>query len=161
MGGYVALTFARKYSKRVNGLALVSSQTAADTAERKEGRYKTAAEVEEKGVKIVADAMTEKLSRNQSVRDVVRPLIERQSKNGIAGALRAMADREDSIDLISTFKFPVVLVHGDADELIPIERAREVKAAFPRVHLKELPGVGHMPMMEAPEKTAEALKLLK
>lgn len=161
MGGYVALAFARKYPSRVTGLVLVSSQTAADTPERKEGRYKTAAEVEEKGVGIVADAMTDKLSPNQSVRDFIRPLIKNQSRGGVAGALRAMAEREDLTGLISSFKFPVVLIHGDADELIPVERAREVKAAFPPVHLKELPGAGHMPMMEMPEKTAEALRLLK
>lgn len=161
MGGYVALAFARKYPSRITGLALVSSQTAADTPERKEGRYKTAAEVEEKGVGIVADAMTDKLSPSQSVRDFIHPLIKKQSKDGVTWSLRAMAEREDSTDLISSFKFPVVLIHGDADELIPVDRAREVKAAFPPVHLKELPGAGHMPMMEMPEKTAEALRLLK
>ena len=161
MGGYVALAFAQKYPSRVKGLGLVSSQTVADTQERKEGRYKTAADVEEKGVGIVAGAMTDKLSPSQSVRDFVRPLIKEQSKDGVAGALRAMAEREDSTDLIPSLKFPIVLIHGDADELIPVERAREVKAAFPRIHLKELPGAGHMPMMEMPEKTAEALRLLK
>lgn len=161
MGGYVALAFARKYPSRVTGLALVSSQTAADTPERREGRYKTAVDVEEKGVGIVADAMTDKLSPSQNVRDFIRPLINGQSRGGVAGALRAMAGREDSTDLIPNFKFPVVLIHGDADELIPVDRAREVKVAFPWVHLKELSGAGHMPMMEMPGKTAEALGLLK
>lgn len=161
MGGYVALAFAKKYPDQVSGLALVSSQVLADPPDRKEGRYKTAADVEQKGVGVVAAAMTDKLSSNQNIRDIVRPLIERQSKSGVMGALKAMAEREDSTALLSTFEFPVVLIHGDADELISIDRAREVKAAFPNAHLKELPGVGHMPMMEAPQKTAEALRLLK
>jgi pimeloyl-ACP methyl ester carboxylesterase len=44
--------------------------------------------------------------------------------------------------------------------LIPIERAREVKTAIPRAHLVELKGVGHMPMMDAAEETAKALRHL-
>lgn len=161
MGGYVVLAFAKKFPERVLGLALVSSQIAADAPERKEGRYKTAADVEEKGVGIVAEAMTDKLSASQSVRDVVRPLIERQSKNGVAGALKAMAEREDMTAWVPSFKFPVVLLHGDADELISIDRAREVKAVLPSAQLVELSSAGHLPMMEMPGKTADTLRLLK
>jgi pimeloyl-ACP methyl ester carboxylesterase len=142
-------------------LALVSSQIAADAPERKEGRYKTAADVEEKGVGIVAQAMTDKLSASQSVRDVVRPLIERQSKSGVVGALKAMAEREDMTASVPSFKFPMVLLHGDADELISVDRAREVKAILLSAQLVELPGAGHLPMMEMPAKTADVLRLFK
>lgn len=160
MGGYVALAFAKKYTAQVSGLALVSSQVLADPAERKEGRYKTAKEVAEKGI-AVASAMTDKLSSNQETRDIVRPLIERQSIAGVVGALKAMAEREDATGSLSAFTFPIILIHGNADELIPIDRAREVKSARPASHLTELQGAGHLPMMDAPEETAEALKLLK
>lgn len=161
MGGYVALAFAKVFPDRVKGLALISSQAAGDTLERKEGRYKTASDVAEKGVQIVADAMTDKLSPSQSVRDIVRPLIVRQSATGVAGALKAMAEREDLTSFIVSFKAPLVLLHGDADELIPMERAREIKSLLPSAHLVELAGAGHMPMMEMPKETAAALKKLK
>jgi len=71
-----------------------------------------------------------------------------------------MAERMDFTSLLPTFTFPVVLIHGDADALIPIDRAREVKAAIPNAYLVEINGAGHMPMIEAKEKTAEALKHL-
>ena len=128
MGGYVALAFAKKYPQRVSGLGLVSSQTAADAPERKEGRYKTAADVAEKGVSVVAEAMTPKLSADASVQAVVRGVIEKQSKSGVIGALKAMAEREDFMPYLSSVKFPVVLIHGDADVLIPIDRAKEVNS---------------------------------
>jgi pimeloyl-ACP methyl ester carboxylesterase len=54
----------------------------------------------------------------------------------------------------------VVIVHGDSDSLIPIERAREIKAALPQSYLVEIQGAGHMPMMEAAEETAQALRHL-
>ena len=161
MGGYIALAFAKAFPKRVTGLALVSSQAAKDTPERKEGRYKTAADVAQKGVQIVADAMTDKLSPSQTVRDVIRPLIGKQSVTGVAGALKAMAEREDMTSFLAAFERPLILTHGDADELIPIERAREIKALVPSAHLLELVGAGHMPMMEMPVETASALRKLK
>jgi 3-oxoadipate enol-lactonase len=161
MGGYVALAFAKAFPDRISGLSLVASQAMGDTPERKDGRYKTAADVHEKGVQIVAAAMTDKLSPNQRVRDFVRPLIGRQSVSGVAGALKAMAEREDLTSFLASFKLPLVLIHGDADELIPIDRAREIKALVPAAHLVELSGAGHMPMMEQPERTAEALQQLK
>jgi pimeloyl-ACP methyl ester carboxylesterase len=71
-----------------------------------------------------------------------------------------MAERVDSTPLLSTLHVPVVLVHGDADALIPVDRAREVKAALPSAYLVEINGAGHMPMMENAEKTAEALQHL-
>ena len=161
MGGYIALAFAKAFPERVTGLALVSSQTASDTPERKEGRYKTAADVSQKGVQIVADGMTDKLTPNQNVRDVIRPLIAKQSVAGVTGALKAMAEREDLTSFLASFGQPLVLIHGDADELIPVERAREIKSLVPSAHLVELRGGGHMPMMEMPVETATALKKIK
>lgn len=161
MGGYIALAFAKAFPERVTGLALVSSQTASDTPERKEGRYKTAADVSQKGVQIVADGMTDKLTPNQSVRDVIRPLIAKQSVAGVTGALKAMAEREDLTSFLASFGQPLVLIHGEADELIPVERAREIKSLVPSAHLVELRGGGHMPMMEMPVETTTALKKLK
>lgn len=160
MGGYIALAFAQAFPQRVNGLALISSQAAGDTPERKEGRYKTTADVTEKGVGLVAAAMTDKLSSNTNVRDFVRALMERQKVDGVTGALKAMAERVDMTSFIASFQPPLVLLHGDADELISMDRAKEIKALVPTAHLVELAGVGHMPMMEAPQQTATALKHL-
>jgi pimeloyl-ACP methyl ester carboxylesterase len=160
MGGYVALAFARAYPLRLRGLGLVSSQVLADKPEGREGRYKTAASVAENGVQVVAEAMTPKLSADAKVQARVRSLIEQQTPAGVIGALKAMAGRPDSSDLLSSLSVPLVLIHGDADVLIPIERAREVQTAVPHARMFALGGVGHMPMLEAPSQVAEALKTL-
>ena len=160
MGGYVALAFAKKYPQRVSGLGLVSSQAVADSPEGKDRRYQTAADVAEKGVGVVAEAMTPKLSADASVQAFVRDVIVKQSKSGVIGALKAMAEREDLMAYLSSVTFPVVLIHGNADVLIPIERAKEIKAVLPSAQLVELQGAGHMPMMEFARETAEGLKFL-
>jgi pimeloyl-ACP methyl ester carboxylesterase len=160
MGGYIALAFAREFGSKVAGLGLVSSQVAADTPERKAARQATARQVMEQGAEGVAEGMTPKLSPEARVQSQVREVIARQRPLGLSVALDAMAGRLDSTDVLRSFKLPVVIVHGEADELIPVDRAREMKALVPAAHYLELPGGGHMPMMENPPAVAEALRFL-
>jgi pimeloyl-ACP methyl ester carboxylesterase len=160
MGGYAALAFFRAYPARVRGLGLVASQALADKQEAREGRYKTAESVAANGVSVVAEAMTPKLTADAGLRGFIHALIEQQTPAGVIGALRAMAERPDSTDLLPSLNIPVALIHGDADGLIPSERAREMQAAVPHAKLSLLPGAGHLPMMEFPQAVADALKSL-
>jgi len=160
MGGYVSLAFANAYPKRVLGLGLVASQVLADTPDRKQGRYEAAEEILKTGVEPVAKAFSPKLTPDKRVQAYVYGLIAGQRPAGLAGALKAMAERDDSTSILSGFKFPVAIIHGDLDALIPIQRAQEIKAAIPHATLTELLGVGHMPMLEDPQATATALKNL-
>ncbi|MGB7873114.1 MAG: alpha/beta hydrolase, partial [Anaerolineales bacterium] len=114
MGGYVALAFAGAYPERVSGLGLVASQALADPPERKQGRYDAAAEIMKTGVEPVAESMSGKLTPDKRVQAYVRDLIAAQRPAGLAGSLKAMAERDDSTSILSSFQFPVVLVHGEA-----------------------------------------------
>lgn len=161
MGGYIALAFVRNYPKRVLGLSLIASQALGDTPERKQGRYATADEIMRTGVQTVVESMTPKLTPDNRVQAFVRGLIAAQQPVGLANAMKAMAERPDSTSLLPSIKFPIVVIHGAADELIPVERAREVKAAIEHAYLTELEGTGHMPMLENPRETATTLKKLQ
>jgi 3-oxoadipate enol-lactonase len=116
--------------------------------------------VEANGIGNVVEAMAPKFTSDEKLQAYARASMKRQQPAAYISTLRAMAERADSTPLLATFNFPLVVLHGDEDSLIPIDRAREVKAALPQAHLAEIPGAGHMPMMEAKEKTAEALKRL-
>lgn len=160
MGGYISLAFARAYPERVLGLGLVASQALADPPERKQGRYDAAVEIMKTGVGPVAESMSVKLTPDERVQTFVRNLIAVQRPVGLAGTLKAMAERDDSTAILSGLRFPVAIVHGEIDELIPVQRAQEIKADIPHAIFTELSGVGHMPMMENPQATATALKNL-
>lgn len=160
MGGYVALAFAKKYPERVTGLALISSQTRSDTPEGRLGRFKTAEEVMEKGVSVL-EPMSFKLTSDRRVQNFARALVARQNSAGVIGALRAMAERDDNLSVLTEADYPIVLIHGVADLMIPIDRAREIKQAVEVAYLVELPGAGHMPMLELSRETAGILKFLK
>jgi len=160
MGGYVSLAFAKAYPQRMRALGLVASQAFADTPEKKAGRYQTADRVSANGVGEVAESMPALLTTDTELQAMLKRLILRQKPEGVARALRAMANRPDLSGFLSDFDFPVIIAHGSADKLIPIERARETKAAVKKGLLVEIEGMGHMPMMEAPVKTADAIKTL-
>lgn len=160
MGGYVALAYTKLYPERVSGLGLVSTQTLADPPDRKEGRYKSAAEVAEKGIGGVVETMVSKFTADERLQRASREIMQRQQPAAYIGALKAMAERMDTSSLLAKIKTPVVVIHGDADSLISIDRAREMKTAAPHAYFVELKGVGHLPMMEAVKETAEALKHL-
>ena len=161
MGGYAALALAGKYPQRVSGLALISSQAAADTSERKAGRYKTAQDVGDGGTGVVVDGMTPKFSDNAETQKYVREVMLRQKPSGMIGGLEAMAEREDRNSILASLQVPLALIHGDADTLIPVDKAREIKSSVASATLVELSGVGHLPMVDAPKETAEAIKILK
>jgi pimeloyl-ACP methyl ester carboxylesterase len=52
---------------------------------------------------------------------------------------------------------PVLLVHGDRDRLVPVATARAAARANPAWELAVLPGVGHVPQLEAPAETAQTV----
>jgi pimeloyl-ACP methyl ester carboxylesterase len=156
MGGYVALAFADAYPHRTRGLALVASQAAADAPERKAGRYAQAQKIADEGIGETVAAMTDKLSADERVRKFVHDLMRKQKPAGYIGSLKAMAERADTLSVLEKNSFPLLIVHGGADGLIPL--SREIPLKVPRTRMVELEGVGHMPMMESPREVAEALK---
>jgi len=160
MGGYIALAFARNYPEKVKGLGLIATQALADPQERKEGRYKSVADVAEKGIGGVVDVMTTKFTSDEKLQEFARKSMEEQQPAAYIGGLKAMAERLDSTSLLASMEYPVVIVHGKADALIPFERGQEMKDAIPHAHFVEIEDAGHLPMLEAVQETADGLKQL-
>ena len=52
---------------------------------------------------------------------------------------------------------PVLLIHGTEDRLVPVAAARAAARANPAWSLCEFPGVGHVPQLEVPRQTADAV----
>jgi pimeloyl-ACP methyl ester carboxylesterase len=60
-------------------------------------------------------------------------------------------------DLIRSVTAPVLLIHGEQDRLVPVEAARRVAAANPGWETEWLPGVGHTPQLEVPDRLVERI----
>jgi pimeloyl-ACP methyl ester carboxylesterase len=51
---------------------------------------------------------------------------------------------------IDSVRCPVLVLHGLLDRLVPVEAVRRAARAHPAWSLVVLPGVGHVPQLEAP-----------
>jgi len=52
---------------------------------------------------------------------------------------------------VERIELPALVVHGDADLIVPVENGRRLAARLPNAELVELPGRGHNLMLEDPE----------
>jgi len=157
MGGYISLAFARLYPERLAGLGLVSTQARTDTPERREARYDSAKAVSAQGTSFAANTLTPKYSDVSDVREKVREMILNTPVNGVVGSLFGMAERVDSRETLRNMQVPTMVVAGEADALFPQEVMRELADLLPRTRWYPIPNAGHMPMMEIPERVAEAV----
>lgn len=57
----------------------------------------------------------------------------------------------------SSISAPVLLVHGDRDQLVPVTAARETARHHPTWRYIELRGVGHLPQLQVPDQLATHL----
>jgi pimeloyl-ACP methyl ester carboxylesterase len=53
---------------------------------------------------------------------------------------------------------PVLLLHGTADAIVPIEGSRALLQLLPDAELLELDGVGHVPTMTRPDEVVDAIR---
>lgn len=158
MGGYVALNFAKNYSERLHGLALIASHVYADLAEKKEQRLHQIEELAYEPPIKIFDGMLNGLTRNNKVKQFCREIIENCDPKGMQGVLYAMANREASKEIDKKMDQPVLLVTGMDDHFISLEKSREIAEKINTQWLIEVEDAGHMVMMEEPDETASALK---
>ena len=53
---------------------------------------------------------------------------------------------------------PTLVIHGDADEMIPVQNGRLIASLIDRARLEIFEGVGHLFFWEQPERSAELLR---
>lgn len=60
--------------------------------------------------------------------------------------------------IVSQITIPTLILHGDADRILPTDASRWLAAHMPQNHLHILPGAGHAPMMTYPQAVAAAIE---
>ncbi len=160
MGGYVSLALLRRDPGRVLGLLLADSQVGADDEAGRAARETLAQEVLVAGTEVLIERQLPRLlaaSAPEEVRARVAEMLRASSPAGVAAALRGMALRADSRDILSRFGGPTLVVVGALDTLTPPERARAMASLVPQATLVEIPRAGHLCNLEAPELFNDAL----
>jgi YbgC/YbaW family acyl-CoA thioester hydrolase len=165
MGGYVAFEFLRNWRSRVRGLVLLSTRAEADTPEGRRARDAAAAVARERGPSAVAEVMLPKvmspatIAGRPEVVERVRELMAGTPVSGLVGALAAMRDRSGSESLLPTLaSLPTLVLVGEMDGLTTPDEARAMAQLIPGARLTIIRGAGHLPPVEQPAATTEALR---
>jgi 3-oxoadipate enol-lactonase len=157
MGGYVAFAFLRKYPERVQALILADTRPQPDAPEGKAARFQSALTAQERGAGAIAEAMLGRLLSQKSTDEKpelvqrVRGIIEGTPVQGIAGDLMAMAERPDSVDMLSSIKVPTLVVVGEVDGLTPPADSQLMAERIAGSRLEVIPAAAHLANMEEPE----------
>jgi pimeloyl-ACP methyl ester carboxylesterase len=165
MGGYISFEIMRQAPERVLKLALLSTHARPDTPEQTAQRRAFAAQASTLSSEAFAALIA------PTLRTLLHPahqndpaLGERDVRMGrtvgpeaLARQLKAVIGRVDSRPSLPAIAVPTLVLVGDGDPLIPIDRAEEMAAAIPAAQLVVVPECGHISTLEQPESVNRAL----
>jgi pimeloyl-ACP methyl ester carboxylesterase len=162
MGGYIAFEILRQAPDRVAKLALVNTQARPDTPEATERRRRQIAAVKAGGFDDGIDALYPGFvhpSRHGDavLRKLVREIAEDVGPDAFMRQLTAIMGRPDSRPTLAWIKCPTLVLTGDEDNTIPNSLSKEMADGIPGAKLVILPRCGHLPQVEQPQATADAL----
>jgi len=186
MGGAVSLLAAAAHPEAVRGVVLVDPALPVP-AQRPDARVAAAfllylsPFVGEAGLRAIAARQTPRQSVERVIRacyadpgrareDVLAastalaterrrmPGTERSLVTAARSLVALLARRTAYRATISSVAAPVLLVHGEADRLVPVAAARKAAAERPEWSTVFLPGVGHTPQLESPDAVTDAIR---
>jgi pimeloyl-ACP methyl ester carboxylesterase len=158
-GGFIALRLALRHPERVVGLVLLDSQAGVELAE-KLVEYEAMRSVwEEDGPSELMGGMVAAiiLGAYAGNPDWVARWIVRYPK-GLGQIYRTLMDRDDITDRLGEIKAPALVVHGDEDAAIPMERAEILCAGLSGCEgVAVIAGGSHSANLNRPEAVNAAI----
>ncbi len=161
MGGYMALAFAEKYPERVQGLILYHSTATADTEERRKQRRKTIEELKTQGSAPFIEKQLPKMVATTYPSDKTQTLVARYLNlpaDALIAGLKAIAGRPDRTNVLQAAKFPILIVLGREDQLIPYEKTAQLADLSDKISVVAIENAGHLSMIEQPEASVQATR---
>jgi pimeloyl-ACP methyl ester carboxylesterase len=165
MGGYVAMSFLRRYPDRISALVLANTKPTPDTPEARRNRERVAAELAESGtpepllgmVNILLSSSTRE--RDPGTVAQVQEWIKTIDPAAAIWAQRAMAARPDSRPTLAAATCPAAVIAGEEDAVTPLEEATAMAELFhPPAVIRVVPRAGHLSVVEQPVAAVDALR---
>lgn len=163
MGGYVAFEMLRRAPQRVERLALIDTQAAADAPEATARRRGFIEQTKLGRFHGVQPSLLPTILHHTRLKDdsVVRPIVEMAAEIGADGFVReqeAIMGRADSRHMLVDIDVPTVVIVGRQDQPTPLARAEEMAADIANARLVVLEECGHMSPLEKPAEVSAALR---
>ena len=162
MGGIVAMEVFRQAPERITRLALLDTNPKAEAA--------TIAEKREPQMQKVRDGQLRAVMRDEmkpnyltdgprmgQILDLCMAMAETLGPDVFIAQSRALQSRPDQQDTLRTVRVPTLILCGEDDTLCPIHRHELMHDLIPGSTLKIIKNAGHLPTLEQPDATNEAL----
>lgn len=164
LGGYVALEMLRNHPGFVKGIGLLNSSAFADPIDKKENRNKLIEFIRGNGVAPFIKTFVPSLfypetaKKHQKSMDMIsREGLSIQGESVIKYAA-AMRDRADSMDLLHLYKDRILLIAGEHDQNVPLEKSNEMGEIISPENVHIIPNSAHMSVIEQSEKCYDAIR---
>lgn len=160
MGGYVALAFALRHPQRLRGLVLANTRAGADPPDWAAFREEMVRTVQARGAGAVVENYGDKPFRPDcpgEIKERVRAAIRRQATPGLISGTRGMAQRPDRAPFLVTIRVPTLVIHGTADQYVPVSEAEAMHRAIAGSRYACLAGAGHLSNVDSAEAFNAAL----
>jgi pimeloyl-ACP methyl ester carboxylesterase len=162
MGGYIAFEIMRQAPDRVAKLALVNTQARPDTPEATARRRTLIARAKGGEYRAVLDELFRGFvhpSRREdgALRKLVHDMGDDIGAEAFVRQQSAIMSRLDSRPMLAWIKCPTLVLTGDEDNTIPNALSKEMADGIPGAKLVVLPHCGHLPQLEQPQATGDAL----
>jgi 3-oxoadipate enol-lactonase len=164
IGGYVLFEFWRRFRGRVAGLGLLNTKAGADGAEARANRMKSAAEVMERGTEPYFESLVPILMAKTTVNtrpdlvDGALTMMREMSPEDVAGVLRGMAERPDSVETLKTIDVLTLVVTGDEDATTGAPEAEIMRKHIRGAEMKVVGRAGHYSPWEQAEEVGKLVR---
>lgn len=162
LGGYITLSLVEHYPEKLKGYGLIHSTAFPDSDEAKQGRINAANSIENDGVQPFIDGLVPKLFSDNSLLNL-KEEVENTRKIGYSTSskaakqtLLAMKARPDRNIVLEKMNIPVLLVAGEQDKIIPVEKSFSVEGNH--ILTQIIAECGHMSMLEKPDSLVEVIR---
>jgi pimeloyl-ACP methyl ester carboxylesterase len=155
-GSLIAASFAFRHPKRVERLALLGTargQKWLPMEERAKRLRMREESIRDGGIGLAQTRWKNLIADNSPPMTVrlTQEILKATHKRGFIQAARA-SDATDVMEFAGQIKAPTLVMTGSEDRVNPPEISRDLYRAIPGSRIVELPGIGHLPKLEAPEQ---------
>ena len=159
VGGFMALEFALAYPERLNGLILVAATSKDYTAEEREAYHRQFDKLDIDGVVprdfaewVAPFCFGETTLANN--KPLVDHWVDRWATTvparGVLHQGRSWLDKADITGRLAAVRVPALVIHGEEDVPLPIERAAAMAEALPDATFARVAEAGHSVNLEQP-----------
>jgi 3-oxoadipate enol-lactonase len=154
MGGYIIFQMVRYYKNFIKGIVLANTKASADSLEVRNKRFELIKRIENEGIEFLIDEYLEKFlkNRNKEKEEMIRNMILEAKKESLISSLKALANRESSIEILKEIEVPTLIISSTDDTLTTIEDAKIMNKYIKNSKLIIFENCAHLSNLEYPEK---------